>query len=102
MRILLTKKFADKLDTGKSIRYLEAQIKHVVDVYVKKMEKGDNWMLAKKPVNGYTCASCENYLGDLNDKANEYTVWNKYPARDTADKAYKVRNYFYFYTLLLF
>ena len=48
-------------------------------------------MLAKKPVGGYTCASCENYLGELSDKANDFNAWNKYPARDTSDKAYKVR-----------
>lgn len=89
-RLGLIKRFADKVDTQKSIKYLEAQIKHVVDVYVKKMEKGDNWMLAKKPVGGYTCASCENYLGELTDKANDFTAWNKYPAREVADRAYKV------------
>lgn len=92
MRIVLAKKFADKLDTQKSIKYIEAQVKHVVEVYVKKMEKGENWMLAKKPVNGYTCASCENYIGDLTDKACDFTAWNKYPARETSDKVYKVRN----------
>ena len=50
LRLLCNKKFADKIDTSKSLKYLDAQIKHIVDVYIKRMEKGDNWLLAKKPV----------------------------------------------------
>jgi len=81
------KKFADKIDVNKNIRYLDTQIKHIMDVYIKKMEKGDNWLLAKKPLNGHTCASCEQYLGDLNEK-NEYVPWNKIP--NQSDKIYRV------------
>jgi hypothetical protein len=79
------KKFSDKIETTKNIRYLDAQIKHIMDVYIKKMEKGDNWLLAKKPMNGYTCASCEQYLGDLNDNS-QYVPWNKI----ANDKIYRV------------
>jgi hypothetical protein len=83
------KKFADKLETSKNIKYLDAQVKHIIDVYIKKMEKGDNWLLAKKPVNGFACASCESYIGDLHDN-NQHIPWNKYPIRDPNDKAYRV------------
>ena len=85
------KKFADKLETSKNIKYLDAQVKHIIDVYIKKMEKGDNWLIAKKPVNGFACASCESYIGDLQDN-NQHIPWNKYPIRDPNDKAYRVRN----------
>jgi hypothetical protein len=88
------KKFADKLETSKNVKYLDAQVKHIIDVYIKKMEKGDNWLLAKKPVNGFACASCEAYIGDLHDN-NQHVPWNKYPIRDPNDKAYRV-NYYYF------
>lgn len=90
LRLNSNKKFADKSDTQKNIKYLDAQVKHIIDVYIKKMEKGDNWLLAKKPVNGYNCASCEAYIGDLHDKTNDYVPWNKYPIRDPNDKAYRV------------
>ena len=86
----MAKKFADKIETQKSIKYIESQVKHVVEVYVKKMEKGENWLLAKKPVDGYTCASCENFIGDLNDKSHDYKPWEKYPVRNTSEKAFKV------------
>jgi hypothetical protein len=84
------KKFADKIETSKNIKYLDAQVKHIIDVYIKKMEKGDNWLLAKKPVNGFACASCEAYIGDLQDNNNQHIPWNKYPIRDPNDKAYRV------------
>ena len=83
------KKFADKAETSKNIKFLDAQIKHINEVYMKRMEKGDNWLLAKKPVNGFACASCESYIGDLHD-TNQHIPWNKYPIRDPNDKAYRV------------
>jgi hypothetical protein len=82
------KKFADKNETAKNLRYLDQQLKYIIDVYIKKMEKGDNWLLAKKPIGGFSCASCEAYIGDLHEN-NEIIPWNNYPARDN-DKLYRV------------
>ena len=75
------------MEVGKNIRYLDSQIKHIMDVYIKKIEKGDNWLLAKKPMNGHTCASCEQYIGDLHD-SNQHVAWNKIPSNN--DKIYRV------------
>jgi hypothetical protein len=89
-RLQAGKKFAEKNDTIKNIKYLDSQVKHIIEVYIKKMEKGDNWLIAKKPVNGYTCASCESYIGELHDN-NAHVPWNKYPIRDPSnEKAYRV------------
>ncbi len=87
------KKYADKNETSKNIKYLDSQIKHITDVYIKKMEKGDNWLLASKPMGGYKCASCENYLGDLNEN-NHHLPWNKIPLRDPSERLYRVGNGF--------
>jgi hypothetical protein len=88
LKINSHRKFAEKNDTQKNIKYLDTQIKYIIDVYIKKMEKGDNWLLAKKPINGYNCASCEAYIGDLHDN-NQYVPWNKYPNREN-EKGYRV------------
>ena len=90
LKINCGKKFADKIDTSKSLKYLDAQIKYMNDLCIKK-GKQDNWLLAKKPVGGFSCASCENYIGDLKDK-NDFIHWNKYPQRDT--NKYRVGNGF--------
>lgn len=87
------KKFADKNETAKNLKYLDQQIKHIIEVYIKKMEKGDNWLLAKKPLGGFSCASCEAYIGDLHEN-NQYVPWNKYPMRDPNDKLYRIGNGF--------
>ncbi len=92
LKIASSKKFADKNDIAKAIRHLEQQIKHLLDI--KKVDKGENWLLAKKPITGYSCASCEAYIGDLQDNM-EYIAWNKYPMRDPSEKLYRV---FIFYS----
>ena len=84
------RRYADKVDSQKNFKYLDAQIKHIVEVYIKRMDRGDNWLIAKKPVNGYSCASCESYIGDLNDKTSDHVPWNKYPARESNEKSYRV------------
>lgn len=89
LKLNSNKKFADKIETGKNIKYLDTQLKHIIEVYIKKMEKGDNWLMAKKPVNGFSCASCESYIGEL-PESNQYVPWNKYPIRDPNEKAYRV------------
>ena len=76
-KVYSIRKFAEKLETQKNIKFLDAQIKHIMDVYIKKMEKGDNWLLAKKPLRGFSCASCESYMGELNDKNMDNVYWNK-------------------------
>ena len=93
LRLSSTKKFADKVETIKNIKYLDQQIKHIVQVYIKKLDKNENWLLAKKPINSNICASCESYIGDLKDNS-PYVPWNKYPLRDQGDKAYRLGNGF--------
>jgi len=93
MRINTHRKYADKNETSKNIKYLDSQIKHITEVYIKKMEKGDNWLIASKPVGGYKCASCESYLGDLNENT-QHLPWNKIPNRDPSERLYRVGNGF--------
>ena len=93
LKIACSKKFADKIETNKNMKYLDQQLKHIIDVYIKRMEKGDSWLIAKKPLNGHLCASCENYIGDLKESSS-YVPWNKYPMRDPNDKLYRIGNGF--------
>ena len=76
------KKYADKYDTLKSFKFLETQIKSMHESYNKKLDGQDNWLLAKKPLNNYLCASCEGIIRGELDKRCEYIPWNKYPNRE--------------------
>jgi len=85
-KINCMKKFMDKYDIQKTFRILENEIKAIADA-CKKGEGADNWLLAKKPLNNYQCASCEAMLKDLH-KNDNYIPWNKYPNRE--EKSYRM------------
>ena len=91
-KLINTRKFADKIETNRSMKYLDSQIRHIIDVYIKRMDKNDSWLIAKKPIGGFSCASCESYIGDLKNKES-YMPWNKYPQREK-DQNYRVGNGF--------
>ena len=92
LKLLCTRKFADKVDTSKNFKYVDAQIKHITQIVLKRNEKNESWLIAKKPIGGYSCASCEAYIGELKEKA-DFMAWNKYPNREK-EKNYRIGNGF--------
>ena len=84
--------FAERIETTKNFKYLDAQIKNILQIYIKKEKRSENWLLAKKPITNL-CASCEAYIGELKDN-NSYQPWNKYPMKDPNDKVYRLGNGF--------
>ena len=60
----------------------------------KPSSEAETWLLAKKPINGYACASCESFIGDLREDAHKFIPWNKMPLRDPGDKLYRMGNGF--------
>ena len=93
MKLSFSKKFAERIDTNKNIKFLDQQIKTIIQYYIKKSEKEtNNWLLAKKPLNSNLCASCDSYIGDLKENSN-FVPWNKYPNRES-EKLYRLGNGF--------
>ena len=94
LKISFAKRFADKNEVNRVMKYLDQQIKNIIQIYIKKIEKGDNWLLSKKPITNNLCASCESYIGDIKDTNNNniYIPWNKYPVKDPNDKLYRMGN----------
>ena len=94
LKLTNTKKYAERVETIKNIKYLDQRIKQIIQYYIKKNDKdSNNWLIAKKPLNGNLCASCESYLGELKDNNTSYIPWNKYPNRDI-EKLYRLGNGF--------
>ena len=93
-------KFADKDETAKNLKYLEDQIKKLYSLIksskkqIHTFHEADNWLLAKKPINGFSCAACESYIGELKNDKNKFIAWNKLPVRDPGDKLYRMGNGF--------
>ena len=88
-----SRKFMEKSEITKNLKILELQIKNIYEgnPNLFHIKEGDNWLLAKKPLNYYLCASCESYIGDLKNK-NIYLPWNKIPSHDS--KKYRMGNGF--------
>ena len=92
LKILCVKKFSDKVDTNKNFKYMDSQIKYITNIIMRKYDKNESWLIAKKPLGGNICASCEAYIGELKGK-EDYLVWNKYPNREK-EKNYRIGNGF--------
>ena len=87
LKIHNNKKFADKNETNKTLKFIETQIKSINETLTRRSEGADNWLLAKKPLNNF-CASCESIIRGELDKRSEYIPWNRYPNRE--DKSYRL------------
>ena len=84
----MIKRFADKNETKKSLKYLEKLIRE--NFSIKEIKDGDDAMLARKPLGGWSCASCQKDLEKLMGKKAPYYAWNKMPFRDPADRIARV------------
>ena len=82
----LHKKYVEKQEIQKTIKYMENQIKSLNES-LKKYDGSENWLLAKRPIGIFQCASCEANLKDLEQKDN-FVAWNRYPSRE--DKKYRM------------
>ena len=98
LALACNKKFADRNETANNLKYLEDQIRKLFELLSSskkdKFNEADNWLLAKKPISGYSCAACESVIGNLRDDANKFIPWNKLPLRDPGDKLYRMGNGF--------
>lgn len=86
------KGFADKSDTKKALKNLEKQLKNLYDLVMSKMrgDDEDDAMFSKKPLGGFSCASCEKNLLNLYGKPADHHSWNKFPLRDPAERIARV------------
>ena len=82
LKLNCNKKYCEKYDTMKTIKFLETRIQSIQDSFNQKNDGSDNWLLAKKPMNPFLCASCESVIRGELDKRGEYIAWNKYPMRE--------------------
>ena len=86
----LSIKFVDKNLLNRNKKLIEIQTKKLIEENKKEGMK-DGWILAKKPLDGHLCASCDSFIGDLNSNATDkYIPWNKYPQKETPDRVYKI------------
>ena len=88
----LTKTLADKNETKKALKLLERQLKNLYDLFMSRggNDNEDDAMFSKKPLGGFSCASCEKDLINLYGKKVEFLPWSKLPFRDPAERIARV------------
>ena len=71
----LQKKYIEKTEFNKIIKTFEVQIKSLSE---ENKKDSDSWLLAKRPLKCFNCASCEaNIKNDYS--VADYLAWKKYP-----------------------
>ena len=90
------KNYSSKQETSKYLKYLDEQVKNLLILSKTKPEshESDNWLLATKPIRGFSCAACESYIGDLRNEKKKFVAWNKLPTRESGEKLYRMGNGF--------
>eukprot|EP00347_Sterkiella_histriomuscorum_P003865 403362643 len=88
-----TKRYVDKADLKKIKAQIDKQIENLfalIQARLSAQVDGDNAMLAKKPLGGWSCASCEKNITNLSQQVNEHHHWNRLPFRDPSERMAKV------------
>ena len=78
-------KFVEKKYLNKYYKVIEYKTKQSLEEFKFNLKPGKYWLMAKKPV-GHLCASCEAYLGDINETPTEkYFPKNKFQSKASGD-----------------
>lgn len=78
------------------LKNLLGYFKKLLELLSSKEENGnESWIISKKPDSGFSCASCETFLGELKDDKNKFVNWKKMPLRGkelSGDGLFKIGN----------
>lgn len=88
----LIKQLADKNDTKKALKALEKQLKNLYELIMSRHNnpEEDDAMFTKKPLGGWSCASCEKNIINLQGHSADYNPWNRFPVRDPQERIARV------------
>ena len=62
--------FVDVKTFTHKIKYYDEQIKRLIESYMKQLEKGETWILAKNKLHLMNCASCEKVISKGDNEPN--------------------------------
>ena len=63
------------------LKILQEQFKKLLELLSRKEEEKETILFGKKPMSGYSCASCETYIGELKNDKNKYVHWKRMPEK---------------------
>lgn len=89
LEVMFADRFADKKHTKSWLQKIEFQLSKLFEFVTQKRE-GDDALLSRKPLGGWSCASCEKGLEQLLGKKAAHTPWSRMPYRDPQDRIARV------------
>ena len=77
----IARKYAEKTEMNKYFKSIDLKLKVLDSIQAQQSKDTESWILAKKPVGCFNCASCEANLKNVSptSASNEHSFWNKYP-----------------------
>ncbi|CDW74029.1 UNKNOWN [Stylonychia lemnae] len=83
----INKRFMDRKETKKTLKQFEQQLEHLLELVVHKVDEFEvnEAMLAKKPLGGWSCASCQKNIQNLSGHLADYQVTHKLPGRESGE-----------------
>ena len=65
------------------LQILQDQFKKLLELLSQREDQeSGNWLITKKPMSGYSCASCDTYIGELKNDQNKFVNWKKMPLKE--------------------
>ena len=86
----LSKRFSEKSETKRAFKYMESRLNELLIPSTSEKRDGEDAMIARKYLGGWSCLSCEKALEKLKGRLTGYQPWNKLPKRDPADRIARV------------
>lgn len=64
----------DKNETKKNLKTLDVQLKNMFEIIMSKMDDNEvtEAMLSRKPLGGWSCASCQKNIVNMSGQLAEY------------------------------
>ena len=89
----LMSRFSDRDETNRSLKNFEKSIRSFVEkssFTSPRKDEEETALLAKKPLGGWSCASCEKDLVNISGRVPGYQAWSKLPFRVPGERIAKV------------
>ena len=75
LKTFVQKKYLDKIEYNKTMKKFAIQMKYLTD---EKKKDSESWLLGKRNIQCFNCASCEKNINNENHSTAEYLAWKKY------------------------
>ena len=75
LKAFIQKKYLDKIEYNKTMKKFAVQMNYLTE---EKKKDSESWLLGKRNIQCFNCASCEKNINNENHSTADYLAWKKY------------------------